>query len=235
MTATVNELLVEAIAAKKLRSVLADLRDKLGVSDAAHQQIVEAKAAVDGIDGDVKREITRLSSLLLSKNIRVKSLVAAAPESVLHFVALTVSSIDLDSTITLLESAGYQPEPRYEPALWKRYTLSFDNHTFMSSSEREFRLQLHWDKPKGLLAKIPARLRPRVDDLAAVALPTRLISAYSVVKLVRYLFGRHQSSTTSLGPFLGTPVGLIPDLLQFSGLQDGQHIVDLGCGDGRMQ
>ena len=79
---------------------------------------------------------------------------------------------------------------------------------------------------------LPARLRPRVEDLAAVSLP--VIGAYSLVKLIRHLLGYRQSSATSLGPFLGTPGGLIPGLLQFSGLQDGQRIVDIGCGDGRI-
>jgi len=230
----VNDLFVEAIAARKLRTALTALADKLNASDAGYQQVLEAKAAVAEIDDATEREITKLSRLLLNNNISIKSIVAAVPESVLHFVALTVSSNDLESTIALLETVGYHPEPRYDPKLWERYKLCFDNHTFLSDDEQGFRLQLHWDKPNGLMARIPTRLRPRIEDLAAVALPVSLISLYPLVRVARYLFGHRQKSAGSLGPFLGTPNGLIPDLLKLSGLQDGQYIVDLGCGDGRI-
>ena len=234
MNAPLNDLLVDAIACKNLRKVLTDLSDDLRFSEREHKQIHKAKAEVEAIDGDVEREITRLSELFVDENIRILSIRAAAPENVIHSVALTISSNDLESSVELLESVGYEPKPRYDSALWKRYTLIFDNHAFMSNDEREFRLQLYWDKPKGLITKLPKRLHPRVDDLAAVSLPISFISAYSLVKLIRHLLGYQQLNATSLGPFLGTPIGLIPDLLQFSGLQDGQHIVDIGCGDGRI-
>ena len=234
MSAELNDLLVEAIAGKNLRKVLADLSDDLRLSERERKQIHKAKAEVEEIDGDVKREIARLSELFSDKKIRFLSILAAAPESIIHSVALTISSSDLESSVELLESVGYEPKPRYDAALWKRYTLTFDNHAFMSSDEREFRLQLCWDKPKGLITKLPKRLHPWVDDLAAVSLPISFISAYSLVKLIRHLLGYQQLNATSLGPFLGTPIGLIPDLLQFSGLQDGQYIVDIGCGDGRI-
>ena len=234
MSAPLNDLLVEAIADKNLRKVLADLSDDLSFSEGERKQIHKAKTEVEEIDGDVKREITRLSELFSDKKISTVSILAAAPKSVIHAIALTVSSNELASSIALLESIGYEPKPRYDPTLWKRYILFFDNHTFMSNDEREIRLQLHWDKPKGLIAKIPRRLRPRVEDLAAVSLPIRISGAYSVVKLIRHLLGSKQTNTPCLGPFLGTPDGLISDLLQFSGLQDGQRIVDIGCGDGRI-
>jgi len=234
MSAPVNDLLVAAIADKNLRNVLDDLSDDLSLSDWERNKIHKAKAAVKEIDGDVKREISRLSGLFLDNNIRIATIQAAAPENILHFITLTISSTDIESSIALLETIGYEPKPRYDPELWKRYTLFFDNHSFQSDDGREFRVQLYWDKPKGLIAKIPKRLRPQVDDLAAVSLPIRFISVYSLVKLIRRIFGNKQSSTPSLGPFLGTPNGLIPDLLEFSGLQNGQRIVDIGCGDGRI-
>ena len=37
-----------------------------------------------------------------------------------------------------------------------------------------------------------------------------------------------------LGIFLGTPLGLISPLLTFAGFERGQHVTDLGCGDGRV-
>ncbi|MEM7322494.1 MAG: AMP-binding protein [Actinomycetota bacterium] len=46
--------------------------------------------------------------------------------------------------------------------------------------------------------------------------------------------GDNPGDDADLGIFLGTPLGLIRPLLDFAGFADGQHLVDLGCGDGRV-
>ncbi len=236
-----NELLIDAINAQRLRPALAELADDSARFSTEQQtRLASAKSAIDGLDQVVDDEISRLSKLLSDSDVRkrgdiaVSSIRPTAPDRAIYAISLSVPWESLEPTARVLEAAGYRAELRDNPELWRRHTQFVDNSTFLSDDSREFRVQLHWEHPDGLLAKIPARLRPTVDDLTAVSLPASLAALYAVVKPVRQLLGKRQPSATDLGPFLGTPDGLIPHLLEFSGIERGQQLIDLGCGDGRV-
>ena len=77
---------------------------------------------------------------------------------------------------------------------------------------------------------------PNRQDLRAINLPTLLWPAYSLVHLFRAVTKKDSLTNhhTNLGPFLGTPDGIIQLLLEFAGLTADDTLIDLGCGDGRV-
>lgn len=78
---------------------------------------------------------------------------------------------------------------------------------------------------------------PTAGDWSMVDLPDSLWPAYSLVRPVRLVLERVgvvQRHEDSLGPFLSTPRSLIGPLLEFAGATDGDRLLDVGCGDGRV-
>ncbi len=235
MPQSVNDRLVDAINRQQLRPTLAQLSASTEeFSSAERAQVDDAAAAIEAMDAAVDHEIARLTELLETKGVTARSIAPAAPDRAIYAIALTVGSESLETTATTLEAAGYRSEHRGDQPLWLRYATFYDTTTFLADDEFEFRVQLGWERPSGLVTKIPQQLRPSMDDLTSVALPAVLTPAYALVKPVRQVLGKRQASPTDLGPFLGTPTGLIPHLLDFSGIEAGQQLIDLGCGDGRV-
>ena len=70
-----------------------------------------------------------------------------------------------------------------------------------------------------------------------VRLPRRTWPAYSLVRPVRLVLervGLRRRHEDSLGPFLATPDSLIDPLLELAQVGPDDHVVDIGCGDGRL-
>ncbi len=233
--ASVNNQLIDAINTQTLRPVLAGLvADPAGWTATEWDRISNASEVVAGIDRAVDGEIIRLTSLLTEAGVTFDTMSAAEPDRVLHIIALAVPWGLLESTASVLEAAGYHCSLRDDRVRWGHFAGFNNTCTFIGSDELEFRVQLSWGSPGGVMSKIPAQLRPSFDDLDAVPLPAKLSGLYAVVKPVRQVLGKRQPGATALGPFLGTPDGLIAELLEFSGVAEGAELVDLGCGDGRV-
>ena len=78
---------------------------------------------------------------------------------------------------------------------------------------------------------------PTAGDWSMVRLPRRTWPAYSLVRPVRLVLervGLRRRHDDSLGPFLATPESLIDPLLELAQVGPGDHVVDIGCGDGRL-
>lgn len=97
-------------------------------------------------------------------------------------------------------------------------------------------IALSWP-PSGVAGRLPGALRPSGRDLDAVAVPGAAWPVYFLVRparLARERLGGGEPSALPLGPILSTPVDLLDPLLDFAGLTADDHLVDLGCGDGRV-
>ena len=86
-------------------------------------------------------------------------------------------------------------------------------------------------------ARVPEALVPNENDFDLVSLPNALWPAYFLIRPARLVAERlnlRPSSTRALGPFLSTPIDLVPPLLDLAQVDDSDVVVDLGCGDGRI-
>ncbi len=89
----------------------------------------------------------------------------------------------------------------------------------------------------GATRRLPTALLPSGRDFDTVALPPVAWPLYFLVRPIRLMRERlagGDAPSLPLGPILSTPVDLLDALLEFAGLTADDHLVDLGCGDGRV-
>ena len=92
-------------------------------------------------------------------------------------------------------------------------------------------------RPSSSPRRLPKALLPTANDFDLVTLPGPLWPLYFIIRPVRLVLerlGLRPRSTRALGPFLSTPDSLIEPLLALAEMDDGDVLVDLGCGDGRI-
>ncbi len=84
---------------------------------------------------------------------------------------------------------------------------------------------------------VPRVLRPTAADHGFVDLPSKLWPAYVALRPIRLAKEKVRRSgriRSSLGPILSTPTSLLGPLFDFAGVGPNDHLVDLGCGEGRV-
>lgn len=230
-----EETLVNAIHSKQLRTVLSKLQQSSQtLPDDALEKLRVATEAVKVIDDSTLKEMGRVCDLLETQNVPVLSAEAAGSEEILHVFKVSIDEKSLEEAAGILEGNGYFTPLRSSPSFWKRYTKFFNQADFSTDQRLPFRVSLGWQSGDGEPKK-GRRFRPGVEDLKAIDFPGPLWPAYYGVKLVRRLLSKSgRKEVQNLGPFLGTPAGMIGPLLKFANLKNDHQLVDIGCGDGRI-
>jgi len=137
----------------------------------------------------------------------------------------------------VLTELGYRPWDPIQGPAERIHRVFRSNLTLAKTTDVTLVLDLRWDGPTGLAGKWPTALIPNANDYDLVALPAAAWPAYLLVRPVRLVlerFGIRRRSAHQLGPFLGTPLGLIGPLLQLAEVAPHDVVVDLGCGNGRV-
>ncbi len=99
-----------------------------------------------------------------------------------------------------------------------------------------FTVVVRWGQSRRA-ARLPGPLRPSANDHNVVNLPSKLWPAYIAVRPLRLAKDRLRPNTRgrrSLGPILSTPESLLEKLFDFAEITPDDHLVDLGCGEGRV-
>ncbi len=197
----------------------------------------DAKAACQAIGrrtaDDVEAVIAHLGHLGISAEIDGDP---AAPAQ-RHHATLRFGRVDqaISAASTLL-AHGYQPWQPIEGAAGAALRRTGSSLTVARTTDVTTVLDLGWPSPTGPVGAIPDILIPNESDYAAIDLPARLWPLYFALRPVRLLAERigRRTPAHTLGPFLSTPLDLIPPLLDLAAVAPTDILVDLGCGDGRV-
>jgi len=230
-----EEILINAIHSQQLRIVLSEMNQKIQDFPSDVQEVLQdARESIDTIDDSTLQEALSISDLLKKNGVIVLSAAPSSSQEILHMFKLSVERTELEKAVRLLEENGYFTPLRSSRRFWQRYTQFFDRAYFSSDKEMPFRVALNW-QPSSKRGKLTSMLKPSVDDLKCIAIPRPLWPLYYGVKLIRRILKMNEGNDSqNLGPFLGTPQGMIGPLLEFANLQSDHALVDIGCGDGRI-
>ena len=230
-----NCCLVDAIESKSLRETLSELVAKGEIlTPDARIELDRTIAAIETIDRDLEREISRVEAICHAAGISVKSIEVAYPNNVLHCLKVSIDQNQLPLLAEILSQEGFKIDDEASCINLQNYAKFYERLTFWSSQRLQFRVLAVWNLDKIAKSKVVRALRPSLGDLR-LAIPTYAWPIFLVSTLFRKLLRRSKSTGVQmLGPFLGTPNGMVHPLLQFSGLQSDHQFIDIGCGDGRI-
>ena len=194
-----------------------------------------AQAVLDtcrGIAAGLDEERARLNGLPALQRIAF----TPAPSQQLHHLTAHVGSHDDASrTITALRDAGYVSWHAVRGGAEAALLRSVDRVSLAHLGGLPFVVELTW--PPGPFSRLPSPLQPIEADVAVVELPAVAWPLYGLVRpgrLVSERVGLRKPRSRHLGPILSTPPGLLEPLFAFAGLGPDDHLVDLGCGEGRI-
>ena len=229
MTVDGERQLIDSLGNKTARQVAAEVVAEGGMSAPLAQRVIDA---TDTILARGKREIEWLTAIPQL----ARSGLQAEPSGQLHQLTGSLDSWSQAAPIVRrLRQEGWVTwhdlDGDAELALYK----SVDRVTLVSLKAEPITLELTWnDAPFMRLAPV---FRPTLRDISMVALPEKLSPLYCLVRPVRLLAertGRLAQRNRSLGPILSTPRELIAALLELAEVGPDDHLVDLGCGEGRV-
>ena len=229
MTDQGERILIDAIGNKTAREVAARLVDEGGEDASLAQRVLDS---TDAILTRVRLEEERLAFV----SDLGRSNLAVDESGQLHHITGTLDSwTQAASVVQQLRGQGWVTwhdlEGSSETALYR----TVDRVTLVHLENEPITLELKWaDAPFMRVAPV---LRPTLRDVSAVKLPERLWPLYAAVRPARLLgerTGRLPERTRSLGPILSTPRALITELLDLAEVGADDHLVDLGCGEGRV-
>ena len=231
-----KKTLINAIQDKNLIDTLEGLKTAITQLPLEDQHLLtSADSAIQALIGDVTKELNRLISTLEIAKIDPVFIGRAMPNVPVHNIRIEIKTSDLESVVELLESLGYSSESRDKRSTWACYSKFYNNTQFHDTSSTGFVINLVWQPAFTFSGRWKTFFMPNRDDLKAINIPAVAWPAYCLVHVLRR-FNRNTKtrSNQSLGPFLGTPSGIIKVLLEFANLKQGHTLVDLGCGDGRV-
>lgn len=175
--------------------------------------------------------------LLQQAGVAVHNAADAVPHALQYQVfEVRIAPDTLGVALEALGKAGFEVDPfLIERAATVAGTMGALD--LLAWDEVSFRLRLAWCD----LSKVQRKLAPSPVDIAFVELPKALKHAYLLVPPIRVIWEKisGQKTVDRLGlkighQSLGTPKPLIEALLAFTGLTEGDTLLDLGCGDGRI-
>lgn len=222
-----DALLRQAASDHQLWSVA---RGRAEAGDAAASRIADTCTRIHAA---TVAEATRLEALAGSREVQAHP----DPSGQLHLVRLICGNRDAARrSVRALIDDGYVPWQRIDGAAEEVYLRTQSQRTFVHLGDVTRTVIVQWPESR-LALNIPEPLRPTERDWNTVELPPKAWWGYFAVRPARLarerLFGS-QPAVLPLGPILSTPVDLIDKLLRFAELESDDHLVDLGCGDGRV-
>lgn len=204
-----------------------------GRAEAGDPQAAKIAETCARIHQATSAEAERISGLAIPTDI----VVDADASGQLHLITLTSRTRESAQVVSrLLTADGYVPWQAPEGAAEEVFFRTNTQRTFVHLGDVTRTVVLNWPGSR-LLTGLPEPLRPTARDWDAVTLPPRLWWGYFALRPLRLLkerAGRSNTTALPLGPILSTPIDLIDKLLDFADLGSDDHLVDLGCGDGRV-
>lgn len=189
---------------------------------------------------DIGRRCLEQRQWMLQR-LQTCGIAAAADETVpnesrdrqFHSFDIRVAEERLEEVVAIAAEAGYLPgAARRGPLQLTRRTQPV--LTLARTDDVTMRMRIRW-RESPAASHHGRRPQPISTDSRNIDLPRQLRLAYDLIHPLRALWNRRRGSGRShLGPFSGTPVALIPQLLDFAGVTASDLVMDLGSGDGRI-
>lgn len=233
-TAPNDAALAEAVYSRSLvewanRALATDTTD--GTARAALEACRHIAAAVTDEQG-------RLQSLLDTTRISAELRPASNGADQINALEAVVGSFDEARRFgDAAETAGYR---RWEPwtgAARESFRRMSQVLTVAKPGDVTTVLNIRWTSASKL-QQLPAVFRPNDADWRAVDLPSALWPLYFVTRPLRLVAERlrlrNRVEEGQLGPFLSTPASLLDALFEFAEIGPTDHVIDIGCGDGRL-
>ena len=154
----------------------------------------------------------------------------------LHLITVTAARReDAQRFVSRIRRDGYVSWQDFEGAAAESFFRHESQATLVRLEGTAFTVVVTWGRSRRS-ASLPRPLRPSAADHRFVNLPAKLWPAYVAVRPVRLIKQRVRPNppVSSLGPILSTPESLLEPLLNFAELDSTDHLVDLGCGEGRV-
>lgn len=188
--------------------------------------------SIDQIAARVEREVAVLREMPGLTNAGL----AADPSGQLYRITGALGSWkDAAPIVEQLRSLGWVTWHDLDGHTEKALYRATDQVTLVQLDEEPIVLELTFSD--GPLTRLPQPLRPSMSDVSAVDLPASLWPLYTVVRPLRLIgerTGKLSPRSRELGPILSTPRQLIAPLLKLAGVTADDHLIDLGCGEGRV-
>ncbi len=237
---TVQHTLREAMHAGEFcraAHALCDL-DQGKFSNDALSLALRAKETCATIAGQIAAERDAMLRNLQQAGLSTSAIApdAEGQRAQFHSFGLAVSPLDMESAIMVCRTYGYAPWQPVSGGALRSYLATRSEMTLVKDDANATRLVLRFRSPT-TRAKLRRVFRPAQADYELVQLPASLAAFYGCVKPMRKLAQALRvlpRPPADLGPFLGTPQSLIAPLLAHADIAQGDVVVDLGCGDGRV-
>lgn len=143
---------------------------------------------------------------------------------------------DAQRFVARLQRDGYVGSDNVDGAAAESFFRHARQATLVRLEGTAFTVGVQWGKSKRA-SRVPRRLQPSSADHQFVDLPSKLWPAYLAVRPLRLASDRARRNargSATFGPILSTPESLLGPLFDFAQVDASDHVVDLGCGDGRV-
>ena len=236
MTSTVRDS--ELIEAVHDRTLVAWAAAKLEPNPG--DEVAQAvQATCSSIGGHVRDELSRLDALIASAGLKAHLAPAGDGSDQIHAIDAKVDSYDTARRVAdVAQTLGYR---RWGVAYVGGAEQSFKRMsrvlTLALPGDVTRVFSVRWPSTSKL-NRVPSALRPNAADWDFVSLPSFLWPLYFLLRPIRLVLERlgvrSSAPEGQLGPFLSTPTSLIDALFAFADIGPSDHVVDIGCGDGRL-
>lgn len=228
MSSLTEQRLSDAIQSRTLDAVLATpSTDAQGTA-----LIAQARACLFRVETETSALLEQIETALESVGVTPLSTEKTAQIQRVH---CRIAPQDLYAALEGAADCGFNLARRIGPGAALALSTSEDGIDLIRQDDVYTRLSFTWRDPAIQRAYSP--LRPRMEDYLFCRLPKFLAPAYSAVKLPRKVLGkfglRPGLSDWLAQKSLGTPASLAQPLVQFAEIEPSDHLVDVGCGDGR--
>lgn len=236
MTSTTRDSqLIEAVHDRTLVA-WATSRAANDANDAVAQSVLTTCST---IGSQVRDELARLDTLIASAGLTADLVAGGDGSEQIHAIDARVDSYDTARRVAdVAETVGYRRwGPAWEGGAEQSFRRTSRVLTLALSGDVTRVLSLRWPSTSKL-NRLPSVIRPNAADWEFVSLPGFLWPLYFLIRPVRLVLEkvglRSSTGAGQLGPFLSTPRSLIDGLFDFAQIGPRDHVVDIGCGDGRL-
>ena len=233
MSATdVDAALCAAVHRNDLDAAIAGL-SRRAVTEEGRARIHAAEASLRAVRQGTAALREDLSARFRSAGITLD----AQPEADRLFqkASFRIAPEDLAAALGVAEAAGFPVAGVLSKGAVAGLRHWGDHVGFLRPDAVCSRLDLRW-RPSRLARLTPHRLRPNLSDYMFADLPGAVWPFYGPLKGVRAYQtrrGRASGRAVLTAAGLGTPLSLVAPLAEMAGITRDDHLVDVGCGDGR--
>ena len=237
----VAQRLIRAIYAQRVAEAAVELlgMEEGQVCEEGRQLARSALSACQSISAHAREEREALLSTFAESGIEAAAIPDKADQEQLqvHSFSIRLKPGDVARAIELSQVHGFPKPVPYTGGSWACFLRVQHQALLIRTDEVTMRLRLVWGgEGRSRLSRRLRSVHPTGADFDLVELPTSLWPLYYLVRPGRILMRKllRRPPLNSPWPFLGTPLGLIEELLTIAAVTGEDHVVDLGCGDGRI-